>query len=188
MFDFLTPKVIYTILHIFGAILGAGSAYVSDSMFFLSVRDSKFILTELKFLKLGSRMVWVGTGLLLLSGLALFFLDPEGYLQSSKFLAKMTIVVVIVANGLVFQLIHMPLMEKHKSEKLGRSKEFRERAHWIIVSGAISMVSWTTAVVLGVLRDVPFDYWTIMGLYGAIVLGAIGVGLLLKDRIFYGKS
>lgn len=188
MFDFLTPKAILTILHIFGAILGAGSAYVSDSMFFLSVRDSKFIPTELKFLNMGSKLVWVGTALLFLSGLGLFFLNPEGYMNSSKFLAKMTVVVVIIINGIIFGLIHMPLIEKHKQKKLGQSEEFRGKAPWIIVSGAISIVSWTTAVVLGVLHDVPFGYMTIMGLYALAVTLAVGTGLLLKDRILFGKD
>jgi len=185
MFDFLAPPIIYVIFHIFGAILGAGSAYVSDSMFFLSVKDSKFSKKEIEFLRLGSKLVWLGVAILVISGTLLFLQDVEGYLASSKFLAKMTIVGIIIVNGLVFHFAHMPIINGHAGKALVRSKEFRKKASGIVASGALSMISWTATVVLGVLPYVPWSYWTIMGLYIAIVIFGIGTGVVLKDRIFF---
>lgn len=185
MFDFLAPPIIYVILHIFGAILGAGSAYVSDSMFFLSVKDSKFTKKEIEFLHLGSKLVWLGIGILVISGALLFSQDVEGYMASSKFLAKMTIVGIIVLNGLAFHFKHMPVIERHVGKRLVESKEFRKKASGIVASGALSMISWTATVVLGVLPFVPWSYWMIMGLYAGIVLFGIGTGVALKDRILF---
>lgn len=142
--------------------------------------------TELKFLKHGSRMVWAGLGLLVLSGLGLFSLTPDFYLGSSKFLAKMSIILIIIVNGLIFHFVHMPLMEKHKSEDLAKSKEFRRGSAAIIASGAVSVISWTATVILGVAPELPFDYWTIMALYLVAIAGGVTVGLLLKDRILFG--
>lgn len=186
MFDFLAPPTIYVILHVFGAILGAGSAYVSDSMFFLSVKDSKFTKKEIEFLHLGSKMVWLGVGILVLSGALLLSQDVEGYLASSKFLAKMTVVAIIVLNGLVFHFKHMPVIERHVGKKLSDSKEFGKKAGGIVASGALSMISWTATVVLGVVPSVPWSYWTIVGLYLGVVVFGIGTGLALKNRILFG--
>ena len=186
MFEFLAPPVIYVVLHIFGAILGAGSAYVSDSMFFLSVKDSRFTKKEIEFLRLGSKLVWVGVAILVVSGALLFFQDVEGYLASGKFLAKMTIVGIVIVNGLVFHFTHMPVIERHVGKKLSESKEFLKKAGGIVASGALSMISWTATVVLGVVPFVPWDYWTIMALYLAVVAFGIGSGLALKRRILFG--
>jgi len=58
--DWIDAKTVYTIFHIFGAIIGAGGAYVSDAMFFASIKDEVISKVELRFMKIGSTFVWVG--------------------------------------------------------------------------------------------------------------------------------
>ena len=49
--DFIDTKTVLTIVHVFGAIIGAGGAYMSDLMFFSSIKDEKIEPLEFKLYK-----------------------------------------------------------------------------------------------------------------------------------------
>lgn len=166
-------KLIFTILHLFGVALGAGGAYMSDVMFFSSAKDDRISKTEFRFLTIGSRMVWIGLALLVLSGLGLFFLNVEGYLASSKFLAKMTIVFIVFINGLIFHFSHLDRIKRHAGAHLPSSDEFMRKRPVLLASGAVSFVSWTFALILGAMHNVPFSYFEIMTGYLVVVLIAV---------------
>ncbi|MDP3974836.1 MAG: hypothetical protein Q8P88_00920 [Candidatus Jorgensenbacteria bacterium] len=171
---------VLNILHLLGVAVGAGGAFVSDAMFFSSVRDEKISTTEMRFLTMGSAAVWVGLALLFLSGLGLVWMDPAHTLGSEKFWAKMTVVVIIFANGLFFRRFHIPRLARHVGEHFPSSDEFIRRVPLLLASGAVSAVSWVSAIVLGALRGVPYGYGTIMGAYLAFVF--LGVVLVLVFR------
>lgn len=177
----MEAHTIYTILHILGAVLGAGGAYVSDAMFFSSVKDRVISSVELRFLRIGSLFVWVGLGILVLSGLLLFSTNPAGYLASSKFLFKMFVVLVILVNGIIFHTVHLPRIHRHAGHHYPSSDEFMRKREILIASGVVSMTSWTIALVLGVLRSVPVDFSTALFYYLAFELMAI-VGTLIFSR------
>lgn len=181
--EFITIKTVYTILHMFGAILGAGAAFVGDTMFFKTVKDRVIEKTELEFMQMNSRTVWVGVFILLISGVLLFTTDPEKYMNSSKFLAKITIVGVIIVNGLAFHFAHIPNMKKHIGMKFAESEAFRNKSTFLLASGAVSITSWVFTVVLGMLRAVPYSYIEILGFYLVMVLFAVLVSKVLKNKI-----
>jgi hypothetical protein len=182
-FNFLDPKTIYLIVHVFGAILGAGGAFASDAMFFSSVKDGKFTSEELRFMKLGSRLVWSGIVLLVVSGILLVSMDPTGYLASDKFLAKLTIVIVIVINGIIFHTLHIPHLKKNLGIVFRESPTFIKRAPLILASGALSMVSWISTVILGMIKVFPYTYSQIMGMYLVIAAIAMMGAVLMKKVI-----
>lgn len=169
---FMELYTFYVIAHLFGAILGAGGAYLSDGMFLLSVKDSKINRTEFKFLELGSTFVWGGLVISYISGFMLFLGDPEFFMDSDKFLAKVTIVLILTVNGYFFHKWHLPLLDRHVDKHFLESKEFMRARGWLIISGAISIISWTTAIVLGAWREIPFDYFVIMQTYLLFVVSA----------------
>ena len=177
-------KTIYTILHVFGAIVGAGGAYVSDAMFFSSVKDEVISQTELRFLRLGSMFVWIGLAIIVVSGALLFSTNPEAYLVSSKFQIKMLIVAVIFVNGLIFHWGHMPHLNRHVDTHYPSSREFIRRKKFLIASGVISFTSWTFAVILGGLRSIPFEFSEALVLYLVIEIVMIGGALLFSRRLF----
>jgi hypothetical protein len=186
MFDFIELKTLYVIGHIFGAIIGAGGAFTSDAMFFSTIRDGKINKDELRFMKLGSKLVWLGFIILVISGILLITTDPDKYLNSSKLLVKITIVAIIFVNGLIFHLIHIPHIEKHMGLKLISSKSFMKRASFIMISGAISMTSWVSTVVLGTLRSVPYTYIEILSFYILLVIiSMIGALSMKKAYLVY---
>lgn len=181
--EFITIKTIYLILHVFGAVLGAGGAFASDAMFFKTIKDGVIEKTELDFMKLGSKLVWAGVFMLIISGILLFMTDPSRYLNSPKFLVKVTIVAIIILNGIVFHLIHLPHISKHIGLKFNESPSFIKKSTFLLASGALSMVSWILTVILGMLRQVPYSYLEILSFYLLLVTFAVLVSILLKNKI-----
>lgn len=176
-------KTLFLILHIFGAVIGAGSAFFSDLLFLKSVRDGIISKTEIGFLRLGSMAVWIGLLLLLVSGAGLFFLDVDKYLTSNKFLAKMTVVAILITNGILFHTVHLSRIVRHADQHFPSSDEFMRKSSLLLISGAISVVSWSTAITLGVMKNVPYSYGTIMFWYALALGGAIISALLLKRKL-----
>jgi len=183
MIDFIDAKTLFTIFHIFGVAIGAGGAYMSDAMFFKTVRDQKISHTEMEFLNLGSIMVWGGILLLVGSGYALFSLNPEVYLASSKFLVKITIVGIIIVNGIIFHSWHIPRMKRHVGHHLPSSDEFSRHRLWLLFGGAVSATSWSFAIILGVLRSIPYTYAQGILFYLLVVSIAMLVVSLIKNYI-----
>jgi len=187
MFDFIDTKTISTIVHVFGAIIGAGGAFVSDGMFFETVRDGRVAKRELDFMKLGGKFVWTGLFILFISGLFLVSTDSARYLASDKFIAKVVIVVIIAINGIVFHSIHIPHIRNHLGIKLSESITFLKKASFIMMSGALSFVSWVFTVILGSLRHVPYHYTEILSVYVVCVALAMIVALSMKNRMLHIK-
>lgn len=181
--EFLTIKTIYLIFHVFGAILGAGGAFASDAMFFKTIKDGVIEKTELSFMKLGGKLVWAGLFVLVISGILLFFTNPAYYLASPKFLVKVTIVAIIILNGIIFHLIHLPHISKHIGLKISESPSFIKKSTFLLASGALSMVSWISTVILGMLRNVPYSYLEILSFYLLLVTFAVLISILLKNKI-----
>lgn len=181
--NFLDISTVYLIAHVFGAILGAGGAFMSDAMFFMSVKDGKFEESEFHFMRLGGKMVWLGLGILFISGVLLVSTAPEYYLTSSKFLAKATIVGVIVLNGIVFHAIHLPNIKKHLGVRFSEAPEFLAKSSFLMMSGAVSMVSWISTIILGMLKSLPYSYVEIISFYALLLALATIGALLTKKRI-----
>ena len=181
--EFLNLGTIYLIAHVFGAILGAGGAFMSDAMFFSSIRDGFFDQHEFRFMKLGGKMVWTGIFILVISGILLVSTNPEYYLSSSKFLVKVSIVGIIIANGVIFHLVHLPHIKRHLNIKFSESETFVKNASFLMMSGAVSMVSWISTVILGMLKKVPYSYTEILSVYISLVLVAVTGSILIKKKL-----
>lgn len=184
MFDFLDSKTIYTIIHLFGIAIGAGGAFASDLIFFKSIKDGQLSATEFEFMKLGGKMVWAGLVILVISGALLFSLNPERYLASSKFLVKVTIVFIIIANGFLLHLKFIPEFKKCIGENAMSIGEYLRFNPFVLVSGVVSGVSWFSAIILGALRQVPYSYGMILLVYLAVLLAGIFIIFLFKSHFF----
>lgn len=168
-------KTILTVAHIIGAVCGAGGAIVSDALFFAALKDDRLDLSEYRLFKAASMVIWIGVGVLVVSGVGLFLMRPEVYMVSAKFLSKMTIVVVIIANGVLFHQKHLPRMLRLASTP---GALFHPTAA-LVASGAVSITSWVWALVLGSMRGLPWSFWSIIGVYVLSVLVAVGIALFI---------
>jgi len=172
--EWIDIKTVYTIAHLLGVAIGAGGAYMSGLMFMSTIKDNKISKREVEFLELGSKMVWGGVGVLLVSGALLVSLNPSAYMTSSKFILKMIIVAVVILNGLIFQKVHSPLLLKSVNKKISTSKTYKKGSRFMYISGAVSIASWTSALVLGALRSIPITVSRGLAIYLAILaVGAI---------------
>lgn len=174
---------IITYIHIIGVALGFGGAMVGDAMFFSSIRDKKFTTTELRFMKLGGKLIWLGIAILIASGIGLVYITPE-LLQSSKFLTKMVIVAVIIVNGVIFHGYHIPNIHKNLNKSTKTTPFFQKKGYLLTMSGGVSVVSWLSAAFLGSLSWISLSFLQLLGIYGVLLLLALGFGALLKKVVF----
>lgn len=181
VFGLATVRQVVIIVHLFGLAIGAGAAFFSDFLFTEALKDRTISKDEFRIIDLTSTVVWVGLAVLLTSGAILFFSDIDKYLDSSKFIAKMSIILILAVNGLVFHYKHFPIFQRSIGKKI-TSKSIAVPLRPVFISGAVSGVSWAAAIVLGSLSSVPLSYYAIMGIYAVVISVAAWVGVLLHTH------
>ncbi len=168
---------IFTIVHLFGMALGIGAATFTDIFFFRFLKDFKISEEEASTLKVFSEVIWFALGILVLSGLGLFFPKSETLLASGKFLVKMIGILVLITNGFLLNLIVQPRLAKitfgathdHHEGELHRLRKFS------FALGAISITSWYFIFVLGALRGVIVPFLPLLfGYIGLLALAILG--------------
>lgn len=182
---FASIKVPSTITHVLSVVVGMGAALVSDVLFTFYAKDKKLNKTEQKSLEILSTVVWWSLLVIGISGVALFMSNPSTYMVSSKFMAKITILAVLIANGVmlnffVWRHLSRPNFFTSKKELPTRKIAF--------TGGAISVISWLSVCALGVLDHSPFNYKILMSVYVCVIIAGIFVALYVEDRKFERKS
>jgi len=95
----------------------------------------------------------------------------------------MLIVFVILANGLVFHTVHIPLLSLYNQSDNFSSEFFLKKRRWILLSGSVSVVSWTVTIILGLLKDLPYNLSAILSVYILLVIISFLISLLLESKI-----
>ena len=179
------PRIALIIGHLVGIVLGVGGATVSDVFFFKSIKDGKITDTEYDTLITITKLIWTGLVILALSGFGFLVLAftamPElweaGY-SADKILMKLIITAIIAANGMVFHIIILPMFEAHLNQPL-ITPHFNKTAPLLFTSGAISGVSWWSALILGAWRGLQAPFLTLLGVYLILLIGAIIVSNIM---------
>lgn len=179
--DWIDIKTCYVLLHLLGVTLGAGGSFMSDVLFVTTTKDKILDTSEFTILKKGSTVTWIGLFLLIISGALLVSLDPQFYFASDKFILKMIIVGILSLNGIIFHFIHTPRLANLVGKHLGTSVEFKKYSKSMYYSGALSIVSWVSALILGGLRMIPVSVAVGLSIYAGLVLVAI-IGAEIKRR------
>jgi hypothetical protein len=93
----------------------------------------------------------------------------------------MTIVLVATFNGILMHLFLFPYLETCTRQGWDLlSDEVLRYTPYAVSAGAVSAVSWYTALVLGIWRTLTLSYWQIIGTYSAlIILGILTANLFL---------
>lgn len=163
--------------HLIGAIISVGGATMSDALFFKSVRNRNISRDEYKLLHEAGKVIWAGFSLAVLSGIGLlvyqYVMSGEiTYWGNAFFQAKLVIVLAILVNGAVFHMKVLPLMKDHLGEDM-REEELSQYFWLFALTGAISIVSWWSVVILAALRpDLPvllmLNFWAVVIAFGAL--------------------
>ena len=187
IFGFIELQTVLVIGHIFGVALGAGVAVFSAVIFTKVMYDGVVTKNEMQLLHLASGIVALGLVIIVASGSGLFLLNPDRYIDSTKFLSKMSIVGILIVNGTLIHLLHIRALEKKLGKYLPDIPGFITRSYFMYAGGAISMTSWMSALILGVFRGVPYSYTTIMSVYLGVLVLAIIFALGLHSISFARK-
>lgn len=170
-------KVFVAVLHVVSAVCAMGAAFMSDILFNFYRADRTLSRMEIGTLAVLSRVVWYGLFAVIISGGALFLSDPGHYLASAKFLAKMTIVGVLIVNGIMLDRYVWRHMLRGGFLIAKREAGARAAA---FVCGVVSLVSWIFALTLGMLHGLPYAYSSIMAAYGIILAIGISIALIVE--------
>jgi cellulose synthase/poly-beta-1,6-N-acetylglucosamine synthase-like glycosyltransferase len=84
-------------------------------------------------------------------------------------------------NGAIFHFVHTPRLEKMMGTNLAQSATFKKYSRSMYYSGAISIVSWVAALILGGLRMIPVSVSIGLSIYIGIIVIAI-IGAEIKRR------
>ena len=131
-------SAITTFVHLGGVLLGGGAAVVADREA-LQVREMDAAWThELARWRRVHRWVIAGLVLTALSGIAMFFSDVDTFLPSVLYWTKMSLIVLLLANGYV-RLRAERVLERGPS---GALRTFR-------VTSVLSLVLWFAILLAG---------------------------------------
>jgi uncharacterized membrane protein YwzB len=181
-------KHISVIVHVLAVIVGMGAALVSDILFNIFIKDKKIQPHENKTLGILSIIVWISLLFIVTSGGALFMSDPIKYSQSVKFLVKMTIVGVIIINGYAFwRLIHPALRKIDFTDNNMHHKYVKIRKASFAM-GAVSLASWLSAFVLGMLGHIPLTYLEAITGYILVCFGGILFSQIVEYKVTHRKK
>lgn len=174
------------ILHLIGAAIGLGAATVTDVLFFKFLKDFKISEFEADTLKILSQVIWFALGVMFITGLGLYLPEAAQLNETPKFLVKMITFLVIVINGAFLNLYITPHLvkisfgKKHHHEA-GELHHIRKIA---FAMGAVSIVSWYSAFILGSLRSLAWNFETILLIYlSALAVGIIGSQLFERQMM-----
>jgi hypothetical protein len=177
-------KFLFVIVHVLFVVLGMGSALVTDILclrFGFNKKLSRFEVSTIRFL---SNVVTLSLVGILLSGATVFLSDPERYLNSVKFLTKMTIVLVLCING---WLLHRYVFTHIGDKNILTDPRVRALRKIGFALGAVSLVSWVSALSLGVLLHISVSYDIAILVYLLTLLLAVILSQLIEARLLERK-
>ena len=176
---FQNIKIPLTVLHVIAVVFGMGSALVSDLLFSFFSKDKKLDSTEISTLSILANVVFYSLIIIVLSGLAIFLSDVDRYINSAKFLAKMSILLVLLINGYFLNKFLWPHLLNEGFFTLEKERNVRRLA---FVSGAISVISWLSVCTLGVLNRLDMSYLSIISIYLSVVIFGVLVSLGVERK------
>ncbi len=171
-------------LHLLAVALGIGGATIADVFFFKFLKDFRISKTEAAVLHTLSQVIWFALGFIVLTGVGLYIPAAVILNMSPKFLGKMVIVGVLIANGAFLNLLVSPKLvrisfggkHEHKPNELRRLRKLA------FALGAISITSWYSAFMLALWRDVPFLFAEILLGYGLVLCVAVAMSQFFEHR------
>lgn len=176
-------------VHLIGIIFGAGSAFVSDTLFFGIMRDNQIEKSELSLLKIVSKLVWFGLIVAVISGFFMLAINQFIFLQEPFFQVKLILIFIIIINGLVMHKKHLPFLKTLVNKKNVEKEVETKNDTWqhfksMFISGPISMVSWLMVIILGSMRSLTLDFSSLLVIYIVILIVSIIISQFMLHHMF----
>jgi len=191
---FITGMDVFSVIllaHLAGAIVSVGGATMSDALFFKSVKNRHISGDEYKLLHEAGKVIWSGFTLAILSGIGLLVYQyvvggEVTYWNNAFFQAKLVITCAILVNGVVFHTKVLPLIKNHLGDDM-REEELSEKFWLFALTGAISIVSWWSVILLAGLRP-DFPVLFILNIYLLIIAFGSLFGYLMLTHVIFDKK
>lgn len=180
---------LFGFLALLGLMLGVGGATFGDIFFLQFLKDLKISEGESKTLTTTSQITWLGLGVLVLSSTTYFLGDVGTLMSSGSFVALLGVLGILVVVSAFLNLKTMPHLvqisfgddpHKNAEEELQRQRKIA-----FALSG-ISIVSWYSALALGILPIPGASVVTLLGIYVGLVVVGLGVSQVLERH--YGQK
>ncbi|MDP2704506.1 MAG: vitamin K epoxide reductase family protein [bacterium] len=175
------------VLYALAMAIGLGASTLTDISFFRFLKDGEISEWEFGVLRLFSEVIWFSLAIIILTGLGIFFGDIGRYSYSGEFLLKTVIIGVIVANGAVLNLYVMPriLLSAVKQDRGNEPGRAVRKISFAL--GAVSLVSWFSAFILGYINLPLVDVPRVLLIYVSLLLCAIIVSQIVESRFVPAK-
>lgn len=167
--------------------IGLGASTLIDISFFRFLKDGEISEWEFGVLRLFSEVIWFSLAIIIFTDIGIFFGDIGRYASSGEFILKMFIVGVVVANGAVLNLYVMPriLLSARKEDRGYEPGRALRKISFAL--GAISLVSWLSAFILGYMHLQLADVPRTLLIYVSLVLSAVIVSQVVESRFVPAK-
>ena len=170
-------KTLIVFAHLLAACIAIGILLIQD-LALAKTRGKVLPAAAIKNLSKSASIMFIALILLWISGLSLVLLgyldNPTQYLMNEKLWAKFTVVSVLTLNGIALHYFSFP--------RVTSARGFLSLPGFeqilVVLTGAISSVSWLFACYLGIARpwNYTVDYSYIMFIYSGLLICAIIVG------------
>lgn len=163
-------------LHVFALSLGFGGTIFSTVLFYKFLKDYRIEKHEFLILKQLGQLVWLGLGMLIVTSFALYIPATSMLNDSPRFILKIMLVGIVLANGLFYNLFIMPhLMVIPFRQLLVRHKSLRDVRKLSFALGAVAVVTWFYIFVLGIMKDSYIPFELLLGGYFMILSAGLFV-------------
>ncbi|WP_287745049.1 hypothetical protein [Methylobacterium sp.] len=175
-------------LHLLGLCFGLGGATMLYFWILRWLRWGALPVEIRRIFLFVSKVVSVGLGLLWLSGLgflAIYAVESPEKFDNPKLWAKMVVVLVLTINGLVVHGLMLSSVLRDVDRPL-LGEVSRLRSGIVLISGAVSGVSWYTAFALGLMRELNGRVaveWLLARWLAAILAAALVAFLYWRTRL-----
>jgi hypothetical protein len=181
-------KTAFLVAHVLALTCGVGGALMLDIYLMRHLRGAVIAPQDAAVTRFIAGFVKVGLVGLWASGIAILSIAPEGpasVIENPKVQAKLVVVVILTLNALFIETVALPLVERNVGRHLFDGVGGAEKC-LLLAAGAVSSVSWTVPLVLGLARElnnvVPASH--LLGLYAAILCLA-AAGVQVAGRVLY---
>ncbi len=174
---------IITVLHVLSAAIGVGAAATNDSVFLGAIRNRRISNDQFVLIRKASNVLIGGLVILILSGIALLHMNVD-LLRMPHFQAKMTVVFILLINGIAFHAKVIPMLKEYSN--ITMPKQFITSRQWLLaITGSTSAASWFSAMIIAVVGDIGAPYFLYMVIIAALIVGGSVVAYYLLTQIIF---
>ncbi|ACE84938.1 DUF2214 family protein [Cellvibrio japonicus] len=178
-------KTLIVYVHLLAACVAVGILLMQD-LALAKTRGKPLSHQGIKELTRAAEIISLSLIVLWISGLALVLIgyieNPQEYLLNQKLWAKFTVVAVLTLNGVVLHHFSFPRVVSNRGILgLGNIEKVL-----VVLSGAISTISWLFACYLGIAR--PWNHTVEYSFVMFVYLGLLGPACILACTLIHSLS